>query len=88
MKINKRFIKKIKKFFNNIYNSNNLNFLLIINILLESFDTIEDLHPNIQEETFYVILNEIHFIFKNNKENNNIYIKSINLLKDIKNKLL
>lgn len=63
IKPSQKFVKKIKIFFNNIKNK---NYLLIINLLLESFDTIEDLPNNIKEKSFYVILKELTFILNQN----------------------
>lgn len=75
----KTFLKKIKLFFNNIKIK---NYLLILNILLESYDTIEDLSPDIQEKAFYVILKEITFILnQNNISFQQNYSNSLNFLK-------
>lgn len=59
----KKFISKIKLFFKNIKYK---NYLLIINLLLESFDIIEDFSDNIKEKSFYVILKELLFILNEN----------------------
>jgi len=85
-KISKKFKKKITNFFNNLKNN---NWLLILNILLEAYDTTEDLPLNIQEDAFYVILKEISFIL--NEQNLTFqqnYTKSLKLLKQIRLVLL
>ena len=79
MTITKKFAKKIKTFFNNI---KNINYLLILNILLESYDVIEDFGPQIKEIAFYVILKELTTIL--NKENNSFHQNYTNSLKFLK----
>ena len=59
LQITLKFKRKISNFFKYL---KNINYLLVLNILLESYDTIEDLPVNIQENTFYVILKELSFI--------------------------
>lgn len=78
-KITKKFARKIKNFFSNI---KNINYLLILNILLESYDTIEDLNPDIKEIAFYVILRELTKIL--NKKNNSFHQNYTDSLKFLK----
>lgn len=85
-KINNKFKNKIKLFFNNIKSK---NYLLILNILLESYDTIDDLPDHIQEKSFYVILKELTFIFnENNITFQQNYKKSLKFLKQFRLTLL
>lgn len=85
-KINNKFKNKIKSFFNNIKSK---NYLLILNILLESYDTIDDLPEHIQEKSFYVILKELTFIFnENNITFQQNYKKSLKFLKQFRLTLL
>lgn len=86
LKITNKFKKKISDFFKNLKNT---NYLLILNILLESYDTIEDLSDIIQEDSFYVILKELGHIF--NKSTINFqqnYTKSLKFLKQLRLTLL
>lgn len=86
LKISTKFKRKITNFFKNLKNN---NCLLILNILLEAYDTIEDLPVKIQEDSFYVILKELSFIL--NEQNLTFqqnYSKSLKLLKQIRLALL
>ena len=86
LKVTKKFKRKISNFFKNLKNT---NYLLILNILLEAYDTIEDLPIQLQENSFYVILKELSFIL--NEQNLNFqqnYTKSLKLLKQIRLALL
>lgn len=81
-KISKKFIKKIKSFF---YKLNNINYLLTINLLLESYDVIEDLDIVLQEKAFYVILKELANILNdNNISFHQNYTNSLQFLKKFK----
>ena len=80
--ISKKFIKKIKLFF---YKLNNVNYLLTINLLLESYDVIEDLDIILQEKAFYVILKELSNILNdNNISFHQNYTNSLQFLKKFK----
>jgi len=80
--ISKKFIKKIKLFF---YKLNNINYLLTINLLLESYDVIEDLDSVLQEKAFYVILKELSDILNNNNVSfHQNYTNSLQFLKKFK----
>lgn len=80
--ISKKFIKKIKLFF---YKLNNVNYLLTINLLLESYDVIEDLDIILQEKAFYVILKELSDILNdNNISFHQNYTNSLQFLKKFK----
>lgn len=80
--ISKKFIKKIKLFF---YKLNNINYLLTINLLLESYDVIEDLDSILQEKAFYVILKELSNILNdNNISFHQNYTNSLQFLKKFK----
>lgn len=80
--ITKKFKKKIKNFYKKI---NNKNDLLILNLLLESYDVITDLNENIQEKTFYVILNELVLILnEQNISSHENYSKALKCLKKIR----
>jgi hypothetical protein len=80
--ISKKFIKKIKSFF---YKLNNINYLLTINLLLESYDVIEDLDSILQEKAFYVILKELSDILNNNNVSfHQNYTNSLQFLKKFK----
>lgn len=80
--ISKKFIKKIKLFF---YKLNNVNYLLTINLLLESYDVIEDLDSILQEKAFYVILKELSNILNdNNISFHQNYTNSLQFLKKFK----
>lgn len=80
--ISKKFIKKIKLFF---YKLNNINYLLTINLLLESYDVIEDLDSVLQEKAFYVILKELSNILNdNNISFHQNYTNSLQFLKKFK----
>lgn len=80
--ISKKFIKKIKLFF---YKLNNINYLLTINLLLESYDVIEDLDIILQEKAFYVILKELSNILNdNNISFHQNYTNSLQFLKKFK----
>ena len=85
LQITLKFKRKISNFFKYL---KNINYLLVLNILLESYDTIEDLPVNIQENTFYVILKELSFILNENNLNQQNYTKSLKLLKQIRLTLL
>ena len=78
----KKFKKKIKLFF---YKLNNINYLLTINLLLESYDVIEDLDSILQEKAFYVILKELSNILNdNNISFHQNYTNSLQFLKKFK----
>lgn len=84
--ITKKFKNKIKTFFRNIKSK---NYLLILNILLESFDTVEDLNKDIQEKAFYVILKELTYILNQNTLSfHHNYSKSLKFLKQFRLVLL
>lgn len=86
LRITNKFKNKIKTFFDNITTK---NYLLIFNILLESYDIIEDFDKNIQENAFYVILKELVFIL--NEQNITIqenYTKALKFLKKFRNTIL
>ena len=85
LNIKQKFIKKIKIFFKTI---NIKNYLLVLNILLESYDTIKLFPSNIIEPSFYIILKELKFIINNNFSQQQNYLKSIKFLKEFKNIIL
>jgi len=85
LNIKQKFIKKIKIFFKTI---NIKNYLLVLNILLESYDTIKLFPSNIIEPSFYIILKELKFIINNNLSQQQNYLKSIKFLKEFKNIIL
>lgn len=84
--IKRKFIRKLKKFFKDIKDRNNL---LVINILLESYETVDDLPEDIKEKSFYVILKELSYILnEKNLTFHQNYTKSLKFLKEFKIKLV
>lgn len=86
LNITKKFKNKIKTFFKN---NKNVNTLLIFNVLLETYDVIEDFESEIQENVFYVILKELTFILNEKSigfQTN--YTKALKYLKNMKLTLL
>lgn len=86
LNITNTFKKKIKTFFKNISTK---NYLLIFNVLLESYDVVEDLSQHIKEKAFYVILKELVYIL--NQQNITIqenYSKALKFLKKFRNTIL
>ncbi|ADO67162.1 hypothetical protein crov129 [Cafeteria roenbergensis virus] len=86
LKITRKFKRKITYFLKQI---KNINHLLILNILLEAYDTIDDLTDFLQEDAFYVILKELIFILNEQNLNfQNNYTKCLKLLKQFRNALI